>query len=192
MATTGLITEIPDILERRAEGLPAAVLARPGPVAREGAGEHAGCDHRGRKARALFVGPVDYLNRRVCLVPGLHQRAQGLECAKDAEHAIELAAGRLRVKMAAHRDRRNIVALARPPREHRAHIIDRDSAAKPLAARAKPVAHLSVEIGQRETTDTALRRAADLGGLHQLAPKALGVDDEILHSRNDQLVMVPR
>ena len=54
-------------------------------------------------------------------------------------------------------------------------------AAERLAARLEPVAHLPVEIGQRQPADAALRRAADRGGLHELAPQPLGVDREIAH-----------
>ena len=49
------------------------------------------------------------------------------------------------------------------------------------AARAEPVAHLPVEISQGQAADAALWGPADFGGLHQPVPKALAVDDKILH-----------
>jgi hypothetical protein len=141
-------------------------------------------NHRGREARALLVGPVDHLDRCVGLVARLHQRAQRFERTEHAEHAVELAAGRLGIEVAPHRDRRDVV-LARTAREHRAHVVDRHGAAERLAARLEPVAHLTVEIGQRQTADAALRRAADSGCLHQLAPQPLGIDAQVLHGRPD-------
>ena len=81
--------------------------------------------------------------------------------------------------MAAHGDRRHVGALARPPREHRAHVVDGDGAAEFLRPRLEPVAHLTVEIGQRQPADAALGRAADFGGLHQVVPQPLGIDGEV-------------
>jgi hypothetical protein len=83
--------------------------------------------------------------------------------------------------MAAHGDRGNVGTLPRAPREHRAHVVDRDRAAERLGTRLEPVADLAVEIGQRQPADAALRRRTDAGGLHQVAPQALGVDAEVLH-----------
>src|SRR5690349_8852768 len=130
---------ISNLLEGGGEGLAATILARPGPVAREGSSEHAGRDHRGGKAGALLVGPVDHLDGSEGLVAGLHQRAERLKCTKNTKNTIELAAGRLRVEVASHRDRRHIIPLARTPGEHRAHVVDRDGAPQRLAARAKPI-----------------------------------------------------
>src|SRR6185295_17917822 len=152
---------IADGVERRPERYSAAILTREREVAREGAGEDARRDHGGGEARTLLVGPVDDLDRREGLVARLHQCAQRFQRSKHAEHAVELAAGRLGIEMTPHRDRRNVGALARPSREHRTHVVNSDGAAKRLAAGAKPVAYLLVEIGQRETADTALGRAAD-------------------------------
>ena len=67
-------------------------------------------------------------------------------------------------------------------RKHRAHVVDGDGAAERLRLRLEPVAHLAVEIGERQPADAAFRRGADLGGLHQVAPQALGIDREVLHA----------
>jgi hypothetical protein len=65
--------------------------------------------------------------------------------------------------MAAERDRRH-VRRAVAAREHRAHVVDGDAAAELFGARLEPVAHLPVEIGQRQPADAALRGAADGSG----------------------------
>src|ERR1043165_216354 len=181
MIAAALIAAIADLIERGTECHAGAILARMSPVAREGASEHAGSNHRGRKARALLVGPVDHLDRRIGLVAGLHKSTECFQRAEHTEHAIKLAAGRLGIEVAPHRDRRNVVPLTRTAREHGPHGVDRDGAAQRLATYAKPVAHLAVEIGEGQTADAALRRAADRAGLHQFAPKPLAVDLEVLH-----------
>jgi hypothetical protein len=131
--------------------------------------------------RAFLVGPVDYLDRRVGLVAGLVQGSHRLERAEHAEHAVELAAGRLRVEVRAHRDRRQLVILARPTRKHVADFVDRHRAAERLAPLPEPLAHLAVEVGQRQTANAALGRGAKLRCFHQRVPKALGVNLQVLH-----------
>src|SRR6185437_17000648 len=61
-----------------------------------------------------------------------------------------------------------------------ADLVDRDGAAERLALRLEPVAHLAVEIGQREAADAALWGGADLGGLHEVVPQTLGIDLQVL------------
>ena len=63
--------------------------------------------------------------------------------------------------------------------EHVADLVDRDRAAKRLALRLEPVAHLPIEVGQGEPADAALGRAADLRCFHQRVPQPLRVDGEI-------------
>ena len=172
---------VADRLERRAERFAGTVPARHRPGAIERPREHARGSHGRREPRALLVGPVHHLDRRERLVAGLDEGAQRLERGEHAQHAVEFPPRRLGVEMAAERDRRH-VGLPRPPREHRAHVIDGDGAAELLRARLEPVAHLTVEIAQREPADAAFRRAADRGGLHQLAPQPLAVDFQILHA----------
>ena len=108
------------------------------------------------------------------------QRAHRFKRAKDAERAVELAAGRLRIEMRAHGDRAKSGIFARPAREHVADLVDGNGAAERLALRLEPVAHLPVEIGQGEAANAALRRRADFRRLHQRVPKALGVDLQVL------------
>jgi hypothetical protein len=172
---------VADALELIAEGLAVAVGARIREFGREHAGKDAGGEHGRREARAFFVGPVDDLDRGIGLVAGLMERAHRFERPEHAERAVELAAGRLGVEVRAHGDRRKILVLAWPAREHVADLVDRDRAAEGLTLRLKPVAHLPVEVGQREPTDTALRGGADLRRLHQRVPQPLRVDLQVLH-----------
>ena len=181
MLAAALGAAIADRVERRAEGRAGAVRAGVRPVALEHPGEHAGGDHGRREARALLVGPVHHLDRRVGLVAGLVAA-----CAAPRARPARRARRRTCRRSAGCRDGCRSRSAARRPlpvaaREHRAHVVDGDAAAERLGARAEPVAHLPVEIGQRQPADAALRRAADRGGLHQLAPQPLGVDREIAH-----------
>src|SRR5262249_11800761 len=79
---------------------------------------------------------------------------------------------------------RGHVCGAIAPGEHRAHVVDGDAAAQLLGACLEPVAHLAVEIGERKAANAAFGGAADLGGLHQLAPQPLAVDPEIARRRH--------
>ena len=168
-----LFALVADALKFLAECLAVAVGPRIGEFGREDAGKNARGQHRRRVARAFFVGPVHDLDRGVGVVAGLVQRAHGFERAEDAEHAVEFAAGRLRVEMRAHGDRRKVVVLARPPREHVADFVDRNRAAERLASGLEPVAHLPVEIGQREAANAALGRGADTSPSPSAYPKAV-------------------
>ena len=113
------------------------------------------------------------------------QDAQHFQRGMHAQAAVELAAGRLRIEMAAERDGWHIGALACAARKHRAHVVDGDGAAERLRARLEPVAHLAVEIGQRQTANAALLRRADARRFHQVVPQLLGINLEVCHARND-------
>ena len=78
---------------------------------REGAGAH----HHRHEARAFFVGPDRDLERRG-LEPSF-ERAHHLEAGEHAVVAVELAAGRLRVDVAAGMTAA-VVALSRAAREN--------------------------------------------------------------------------
>jgi len=181
MRAAGLRTAIADLIERVAELCAIAIRARRGVLTGEHAGEDARSQHRRRKARAFLVRPVHHLDRREGFIAGAHQGAHRFECRQYAQRAIELAAGRLRVEMTAERDRRNVRPRTLAPREHVAHVVDRDGAAERFRLRAKPVAHLPVEIGQRQPADAAFGCRADPRRLHQVAPEAFGIDGEVFH-----------
>ena len=75
--------------------------------------------------------------------------------------------------------------LALAPREHDAHVVGGDRAAQRLGRGSKPVAHLPVEVGQRQPADAALGRAADGGRLHQAAPQALRIGYQVAHGTGE-------
>ena len=56
--------------------------------------------------RAILDGPVQRHQRRLGLGPSRVQCAHVLETGEDAERSVEIAAGRLRVQVAADGDRR--------------------------------------------------------------------------------------
>ena len=107
------------------------------------------------------------------------ERAHHLERAEHAEHAVELAARRLGVEMAAHQHRGEVVLDAGAGGEHVAHLVDLDRAALLLAPGAEQFAALFVEIGEGEALAAAFGRGADLGHFHQRVPKSLPVDANV-------------
>jgi hypothetical protein len=109
------------------------------------------------------------------------ERPQRFEPGQHPERTVEFAASRLGIKMRAHGDRRKLGILAGALSEHIADLVDCDRAAERLTLRFEPIAHLAVEVGQREAADAALRRRADLRRLHQRIPKSLCIDFEVVH-----------
>src|SRR5690606_17896359 len=105
------------------------------------------------------------------LVIGRMHGAQAFEPGEDPEHAVELAAGRLGIEMATHRDRRQRVVPAGPDREHVADLVDMHVAAEALAFGPEPVTDAAILLAQRQAPNAALGRAADPGGLHEIAPE---------------------
>lgn len=108
MSAARLGSVIADRRKRLTERNSRAILLLARPAWIENSGEHARGDQRRGEARALLVGPVDNLDRRISLVTGFDERAQRLKSGEHAQHAIELAACRLRVEVAAHCDRREL------------------------------------------------------------------------------------
>src|SRR5262249_27582196 len=106
VGTAAFAATIADRRERFAERRSSAILLRARPVGIEDAAKDARSNQRRGEARAFLVGPIDHLDRRMGLVARLNQRPQRLQRSEDAEHAIEFAAGRLGIEMAAHCDRR--------------------------------------------------------------------------------------
>ena len=72
-----------------------------------------------------------------------------------------------------------VLSLPGPDREHRAQRIDMHLAARRLAGRAKPVAHLPVLLAQRQPAHAALWRAAEFRRLVDVAPQPVRVDVQI-------------
>ena len=149
----------------------------------EHAGEHARPDHRRRKPRALLIGPGDDLDRGLGLVAEIVQRAHDFQPRHHAIGAVEAAAGRLRVEMAAGHDRRQPGIASRTTREDVADPVHRDRAAGLLAPAYEQAARLGVEIARREPADAALFGGADLRQFHQAGPQPLAIDLQIPHPR---------
>ncbi len=78
------------------------------------------------------------------------QAAQDFESRKNAVDAIELAAVRLRIQVAAGNDRRKFVIASVAARKNIAHVVDFDTATDFLTPADKQVADLAVFIGQRQ------------------------------------------
>ena len=168
-----------DALQLIAKRLALRVHARIAEFLGVDAREHTGRHHGGGEARAFLVGPVGDHDRPPRLDLEIVERAHHLQRAQNAEYAVELAAGRLGVEMAAHQDRREVILNAGPSGEHVAHLVDFDRAAFLFAPSAKQFAALLVEVGEGEALASALGRGADLGHLHQRVPQALSIDAHV-------------
>ena len=172
---------IADPLQLLADGLAVDVCAGQPFFQREHAAEDAGGDHRRREARAFLVGPGRNLDRRVGLVAEVVEGADHLEAREHAVDAVELAARRLAVDMAAGHHRRERVVLASPAGEDVAHLVDADGAAGLLAPLDEEIARRLVHVGEREAADAALLRRADLRHLHEARPQAIAIHLEVPH-----------
>ena len=155
------------------------ILARQDVVGGEVADIGGGGHHRRRKTRALLVGPVADADRHFGFDAGIVQRAHHFERGERAEHAVELAAGRLGVEMRAEADRRlrHVAPLAQA--EHRAERIDMHFQAGVLAALAEPVADLFVLGAQRQPPHAAFRRGAEFRGFVNRIPQPGGIDLQV-------------
>src|SRR5207237_4144118 len=88
----------------------------------------------------------------------------------------------LGVEMAAHAYGCKAIDPPGSAGKHVANIIARDRAADRFRRRFEPITNLLVFIGKRQTAYTALRSTAEFCGFHERAPKAPGIDLEVLHS----------
>src|SRR5690606_12272234 len=96
-----LLADPADALQFVTDLLALEVLATIGVVERDHAGEYAGRQHRRRKARALFIGPVGDDDRVLRPDAEIVQRTHYFQARQHAEHAIIFATGRLGVEVAA-------------------------------------------------------------------------------------------
>ena len=128
MRAARLVAEVVDALQLIAHAAPAGIDARPSELLVEQAGEHARGQHRRRETAALFIGPHHNLQRRLGFLPAVIQRAHHFQRRQYAVDAVELAAMRLGVEVAAGQHRRKLRRAALAPGENVAHVVDRDSA----------------------------------------------------------------
>ncbi len=139
-------------------------------------GKHPGAHHAWRETRALFVGPHHHFDRRLRL------QLQVIECAdhfQPGHHpvaAVELAAGRLGVDMAAGHDRGQGGVTPGAACKDIPDGVDTDAAPGRLAPVHEQVAGLAVEVGERQAAHAAFDGGAELGEVHQRLPQAVAVD----------------
>jgi hypothetical protein len=107
-APTFLVALPADALQLVAEALALGIDAVIGPVLVVHAGEHARGQHGRGKARAFLVGPVDHHDGVLGLDAEIVQRADHLQPAQHAQHAVILAAGGLGVEVRADIDGQRI------------------------------------------------------------------------------------
>src|SRR5690606_22528239 len=88
-----------DALEFVTEALALGVDTVVGPLQFVDACKYTGGEHRRGEARAFFVGPVGYYDRVLRPDAEIVQRTDDFEAAKNAQHAVILAARRLRIEM---------------------------------------------------------------------------------------------
>src|SRR5712671_5273187 len=182
LAPAGLLrAEIADAPELLAHGLAVEVGTAVAVGLVEHAGEHARADHGRGEAGAFLVGPHDDLDRRVGLVAAIVERADDLEPSEHAIDAVEAAAGRLRVEVAAGDHRRELAAPAGAAGEDVAHAVDGDGAAGLPAPAHEEIAPGAVEVAERQSLRAAFLGGADLSHQQEALPQALLVDAEVLH-----------
>ena len=160
--------------------LPSTSFDRQPLLQRELAREHARGHHRRREARAFLVGPHGDFDRMLGADVEIVERAHHLQRRHHAERAVELAACRLRIEVAAdHHRRQRVVRPRTGARTSSPCASTGDAAAGFAAPRREQIAALPVEVGQRQPVDAALRRGADLRHLHQARPEPLAVDAQV-------------
>jgi|GEM_PF-2243013 len=127
--------------------------------------------HGGRKTRPFLIGPIDQHQRRFGFNPRFMQPAQHFKPGQHTKRAVKLAAGGLRIQMAAHGDRfaRGITPFA--AQHHIAEAINGKRAPNRLPPTAQQMAAFGIKIRQRLPIAAALGRAANLGEFHQAIPK---------------------
>jgi len=181
LARADLLVALPaDALQFIAEARAVEVLAAIGVVERKHAGEHAGRQHRRGEARALFVGPVGDDDRMLCLDAEIVERAHDFQAGQHAEHAVILAAGRLRVEMGADIDRQRVRIRAGSRHEHGTHLVHAHGEPGLVTPGLEQFAAFPVGIGKRLAVVAAGNAGADLRHLHKRIPQTVWIDSQIL------------
>ena len=181
LARPDLFLALPaDPFELVAEALAVAVLARVGPVEFVHAREHARGEHRRREARTLLVGPVGDHDRVLRPDAEIVERADDLQPAQDAKHAVIFSTGRLGVEMAADIDRQRIGIGALATGEHGAHLVDAHFEPGLVAPPLEEMPALAVLVGECLAIVAPGDAGADLRHLHQRIPQTVWIDSQIL------------
>ena len=170
---------------RSAVADPAQLLAEAAPLRvggrRDGprvelARKHPGAHHRRGEAAALLVRPGHDFDRAFGRPAEIVEGAHHLERRDYAVCAVELAAGGLRVEMAAGKDRPASGVPAGPAGVDVAGRVDADGAAGFPAPGDEQVARLAVQVGERLPVDPSPCRGADARHAHDTFPQPVGID----------------
>ncbi|MOA04189.1 hypothetical protein D3C78_1237320 [compost metagenome] len=148
------------------------------------AGEDARGQHGGREARAFLIGPVGDDDRVFGLDVQIVQAAHHFQPGQHAEHAIELAAGRLGVEMAADIDRQSLRVLTGARGEHGSHAVDAHRQARRLAPALEQAAAFRILIRQRAAIIAAGDAGADFRHVHQTVPQTVAIDRQVFTRRH--------
>ena len=190
-----LLAHPADALQFVAEALALQVGAPIGIVERQFAREHAGRQHGRRKARPFLVRPVGHHDGVLGADGEVVERARHLQARQNAEHAVELAARRLRVEMRADIDRQRVRVRAGARHEHVAHAVDAHLKPRRLAPAPEQMAALIVGVRQRLAVVAPRNARPDLRHLHQRIPQTVRVDAQIFagsgHSIPSCLARIP-
>src|SRR5262249_46057959 len=141
---------------------------------REGARGHPG---RG-ESRAFLVRPAHELEWTLRAQAPIVEGPQDLEPREHPHDAVVLAAGELRVEMAAHEHGRQVIFGPGAAREDVAAGVPRPRAAGLRAPGDEGVAHPLVRGGEAEPAEAARLAGPDLARAHDGAPEPAGVDAE--------------
>ena len=176
--------DIADTLQFASDRLALGIDACISVLQREGLGENARAHHHRHEARAFLVGPEGNLDRRLGLYAVVVERAHDLQPGQHTVVAIELAAGRLCVDVAAGDDRWQCVVAAGAAHEAVADLVDGHRHAGLARPACHQVATLPVQVGQRQATHAPLGRGTNLSQLHQRIPQAGAVDAKLVDGRS--------
>ncbi len=184
LAGTDLFVADPaDAFKFRAELLAVEVGPGLGIVLGMNAREDAGRQHGGREARPFLVRPVGDDHRMFRPDPEVVHRAHHLKPGQHPQNPVELAAGGLGVEVRADVDRQCFGVGARTCREHVAHRVDAQRAARRLAPASEQMPPFAVRVGQGLPVVAARDPRPDPGHLHQAVPQACGIDAKIIAKR---------
>ena len=181
LAAAGPLAGVADAVQFLGHGDAVVVGARQAVFQAELAAEHAGGQHGGREAAALLVGPRHHLHGSPRRVAGVVERADDLQAGENPVGAVELAAGRLGVQVAAGHHRRQGGVGAGAAGKDVAHLVHLDGAAGLLRPTHEQVASLTVHVAQGDAADTAARCRANARQGHQRLPKARAVNPQVGH-----------
>ncbi len=166
---------VADALQLVTEALAVAVGAAVDVVGGEAAGNGAGGEHGRLKANALFVRPVDQLQRLAGGHARVVQRAHHLQRRHHPIRAVVAAAAADGVDVGGHHHG-GAALCAAPPTGHVAEVVDAHAQPGLLHPAAEQVARGTVLIRKRQPGHAPAGGGPNLGQLAQALVQAVGVD----------------